>query len=159
MDIVSSYQEDDETKGSIDRVANSRGFHCDSFPNANIFWAASGSQNPFQTPCGTVLRNVTIMVTGATDRASPGVIALSMQIFTANKTTDSRVRWVQLSSAHRVPIRMPVGHGRLVVKVTYSWQACREFESSTSEEPPCRGAMHVKSVESSNVIPLVWCGS
>ncbi|GFV73296.1 hypothetical protein TNCV_2987771 [Trichonephila clavipes] len=24
---------------------------------------------------------------------------------------------------------------------------------------PCRGAMYVKSVESSNVFPLVWCGS
>ncbi|GFV00240.1 hypothetical protein TNCV_3322911 [Trichonephila clavipes] len=37
-----------------------------------------------------------------------------------------------------------------------SWPACREFERSTSEDPPCRGAMHVKSVESSNVLSLVW---
>ncbi|GFW50582.1 hypothetical protein TNCV_2888851 [Trichonephila clavipes] len=30
----------------------------------------------------------------------------------------------------------------------------QEFESSTTKDPPCRGAMHVKSVESSNVLPL-----
>ncbi|GFT23010.1 hypothetical protein TNCV_1857881 [Trichonephila clavipes] len=39
-------------------------------------------------------------------------------------------------------------------KVTDSWQACHEFEPSADEDPPCRGAMHVKSVESSNVLPL-----
>ncbi|GFY05391.1 uncharacterized protein TNCV_960871 [Trichonephila clavipes] len=32
--------------------------------------------------------------------------------------------------------------------------ACHEFESSTTRDPPCRGAMHVKSVESSNVLRL-----
>ncbi|GFV14133.1 hypothetical protein TNCV_526081 [Trichonephila clavipes] len=36
-----------------------------------------------------------------------------------------------------------------------SWLACHEFESSTIEDPPCREAMHEKSVENSNVIPLV----
>ncbi|GFX33289.1 hypothetical protein TNCV_1796621 [Trichonephila clavipes] len=39
-----------------------------------------------------------------------------------------------------------------------SWLACHEFESSTTEDSLCRGAMFVKSVESSNVHPLVWCG-
>ncbi|GFU36590.1 hypothetical protein TNCV_802491 [Trichonephila clavipes] len=34
------------------------------------------------------------------------------------------------------------------------WLACYEFKSSTAEEPPCRGAMHVKYVESSNIPPL-----
>ncbi|GFV56148.1 hypothetical protein TNCV_1489251 [Trichonephila clavipes] len=29
-----------------------------------------------------------------------------------------------------------------------SWQACHEFESSTTKDPPCRAAMRVKSVES-----------
>ncbi|GFV87055.1 hypothetical protein TNCV_5112731 [Trichonephila clavipes] len=33
--------------------------------------------------------------------------------------------------------------------------ACHEFETSTIEGPPCRGAMPVKFVESSNVLPLV----
>ncbi|GFT83024.1 hypothetical protein TNCV_4811 [Trichonephila clavipes] len=33
------------------------------------------------------------------------------------------------------------------------------IEPSTTKDPPCWGAMHVKSVESSNVLPLVWCGS
>ncbi|GFU19118.1 hypothetical protein TNCV_4397191 [Trichonephila clavipes] len=37
-----------------------------------------------------------------------------------------------------------------------SWLACHEFELSTTKDLPCRGAMHVKSVESSNVFPLVW---
>ncbi|GFU65788.1 hypothetical protein TNCV_5059221 [Trichonephila clavipes] len=34
------------------------------------------------------------------------------------------------------------------------WLACHEFEPSTTKDPPCRGAMHVKSVESSNVLPM-----
>ncbi|GFW10947.1 hypothetical protein TNCV_4459221 [Trichonephila clavipes] len=36
--------------------------------------------------------------------------------------------------------------------------ACNEFETSTTKDPPCREAMHVKSVERSNVLQLVWCG-
>ncbi|GFW78882.1 kinectin [Trichonephila clavipes] len=28
------------------------------------------------------------------------------------------------------------------------WQACHEFDPSTTKDPPCRAAMHVKSVES-----------
>ncbi|GFS73427.1 uncharacterized protein TNCV_1101531 [Trichonephila clavipes] len=51
------------------------------------------------------------------------------------------------------------GRGSLVVKVTDSWQVYHEFKTSTTEDPPCREAMHVKSVESSSVLPLVWCGS
>ncbi|GFW74145.1 hypothetical protein TNCV_4176901 [Trichonephila clavipes] len=35
-----------------------------------------------------------------------------------------------------------------------SWVACNEFKSSTTKDPQCRGAMCVKSVESSNVLPL-----
>ncbi|GFW95482.1 uncharacterized protein TNCV_1721841 [Trichonephila clavipes] len=46
------------------------------------------------------------------------------------------------------------GRDSLVVKVTDSWSDCHEFEPSTAEDPPCRGAMHVKPVESSNVLPL-----
>ncbi|GFS94659.1 uncharacterized protein TNCV_3649881 [Trichonephila clavipes] len=45
----------------------------------------------------------------------------------------------------------------LVVKVPDSWPACHEFECSTAEDLPSRGAMHVKPVESSNALPLVWC--
>ncbi|GFS71837.1 hypothetical protein TNCV_3715121 [Trichonephila clavipes] len=33
-------------------------------------------------------------------------------------------------------------------------QRCHEFEPSTTKDPPCRGKMHVKSVESSNVLLL-----
>ncbi|GFT15970.1 hypothetical protein TNCV_3315331 [Trichonephila clavipes] len=29
-----------------------------------------------------------------------------------------------------------------------TWQACHEFDPSTTKDPPCRAAMHVKSVES-----------
>ncbi|GFU24034.1 hypothetical protein TNCV_3332441 [Trichonephila clavipes] len=36
-----------------------------------------------------------------------------------------------------------------------SWLACHEFKPSTTKVPTCSGAMHVKSVESSNVLPLV----
>ncbi|GFV66828.1 hypothetical protein TNCV_2901851 [Trichonephila clavipes] len=38
-------------------------------------------------------------------------------------------------------------------------QRCHEFEPSTTKDPPCRGEMHVKSVESSNVLLLQWFGS
>ncbi|GFV30660.1 hypothetical protein TNCV_1777131 [Trichonephila clavipes] len=38
-------------------------------------------------------------------------------------------------------------------------QRCLEFEPSTTQDPPCREEMHVKSVESSNVLLLEWCGS
>ncbi|GFS55502.1 hypothetical protein TNCV_1627491, partial [Trichonephila clavipes] len=48
------------------------------------------------------------------------------------------------------------GRGSLVVKVMDSWAACHEFKPNTAEDSPCRGAMHVKFVESSNVLPLVW---
>ncbi|GFW58701.1 RNA-directed DNA polymerase from mobile element jockey [Trichonephila clavipes] len=34
---------------------------------------------------------------------------------------------------------------------------CHEFEPSATKDPPCRAAMHVKSVESRNVLPLMWC--
>ncbi|GFY20686.1 hypothetical protein TNCV_1119201 [Trichonephila clavipes] len=51
------------------------------------------------------------------------------------------------------------GRGSRVVKVSdHSWP-CQEFEPSTTKDPPCRGAMRVKFVENSNVLPLVWCGS
>ncbi|GFT95939.1 hypothetical protein TNCV_312621 [Trichonephila clavipes] len=34
-----------------------------------------------------------------------------------------------------------------------------EFEPSAAEDPPCRAAMHAKSVESSNVLPLPYAQS
>ncbi|GFV94569.1 hypothetical protein TNCV_3826361 [Trichonephila clavipes] len=43
-----------------------------------------------------------------------------------------------------------------VVKVSDRGLPCHEFEPSTTKDPPCRGAMHVTSVESSNVLPLMW---
>ncbi|GFU83799.1 hypothetical protein TNCV_1694691 [Trichonephila clavipes] len=36
-----------------------------------------------------------------------------------------------------------------------SWLACHEFEASTTKDPSCREAMHVKSVESSNILDVV----
>ncbi|GFW29180.1 uncharacterized protein TNCV_4132561 [Trichonephila clavipes] len=52
------------------------------------------------------------------------------------------------------------GRGNRVVKVSDRGGPCHEFEPSTTKDPPCRAAMQVKSVESSNVLPLVvWCGS
>ncbi|GFX55813.1 hypothetical protein TNCV_609791 [Trichonephila clavipes] len=50
------------------------------------------------------------------------------------------------------------GCGSSVVKVTGPWLACHEFKSSTSEDLPCSGAIHVKFVESSNVLPLMLRG-
>ncbi|GFX17221.1 hypothetical protein TNCV_2857441 [Trichonephila clavipes] len=51
------------------------------------------------------------------------------------------------------------GHGSRVVKLSDRGRPYHEFESSTTKDPPCSEAMHVKSIESSNVLPLVWCGS
>ncbi|GFV19440.1 hypothetical protein TNCV_3663731 [Trichonephila clavipes] len=48
------------------------------------------------------------------------------------------------------------GRGSLVVQVTDLWLACHEFEPSTAEDPSCRGAMHVKSVEAQT--SSRWCG-
>ncbi|GFV37515.1 uncharacterized protein TNCV_127261 [Trichonephila clavipes] len=48
--------------------------------------------------------------------------------------------------------------GSQVVKLTDSWPACHEFEPSTTEDQPCRVAMYVKSVKSSNVLFRWWCG-
>ncbi|GFX38100.1 hypothetical protein TNCV_3836991 [Trichonephila clavipes] len=57
------------------------------------------------------------------------------------------------------PVRQVRGCGSPVIKVIGSWQACHEFEASTYKDPLCRRAMHVKSVERSNVLMLVWSGS
>ncbi|GFS56416.1 transposable element Tc1 transposase [Trichonephila clavipes] len=40
------------------------------------------------------------------------------------------------------------------VKVSDRGWPCHEFEPSTTKDPPCSGAMHVKSAMSSNVLPL-----
>ncbi|GFT54550.1 ig-like domain-containing protein, partial [Trichonephila clavipes] len=47
------------------------------------------------------------------------------------------------------------GCGSKVANVSDRGWSCHEFESSTTKDPPCKGEMHVKSVESSNVPPLV----
>ncbi|GFV26891.1 hypothetical protein TNCV_5038291 [Trichonephila clavipes] len=44
--------------------------------------------------------------------------------------------------------RQPSGQG------IGSWLACPEFKPSTTKDPPCRETMHIKSVESLNVLPL-----
>ncbi|GFS63917.1 hypothetical protein TNCV_1129111 [Trichonephila clavipes] len=49
----------------------------------------------------------------------------------------------------------------LVIYVADSWPACHEFEPKAAEHSPCREVKkpeHVKYVESSNVLPLGWCG-
>ncbi|GFV25191.1 hypothetical protein TNCV_2565751 [Trichonephila clavipes] len=51
------------------------------------------------------------------------------------------------------------GCGSQVVKVSDRGWPCHEFEPTTTKESPSREEMHVESVESSNVLPLVWCGS
>ncbi|GFY17295.1 transposable element Tcb1 transposase [Trichonephila clavipes] len=61
---------------------------------------------------------------------------------------------LKLVAEKRIPFGASVrGRDSLVVKATDSWLTCHEFDPSTTD------AMHVKSVESSNVLPLVWCDS
>ncbi|GFW06863.1 hypothetical protein TNCV_3289621 [Trichonephila clavipes] len=43
---------------------------------------------------------------------------------------------------------MQRGHGSRGVQVTDRGLPCHEFEPSTTKDPPCKAAMHVKSVES-----------
>ncbi|GFX62688.1 hypothetical protein TNCV_4868481 [Trichonephila clavipes] len=51
------------------------------------------------------------------------------------------------------------GRGSRMVKVSdHGWLA-PSSSPVPLKFPPCRGVMHIKSVESSNVLPLVWCGS
>ncbi|GFV56074.1 uncharacterized protein TNCV_2266601 [Trichonephila clavipes] len=65
-----------------------------------------------------------------------------------------------LFNSTRILVQNPSsGRGSLVVKVMDSWPACHEFEPSATKDPPCREAMHVKSVGSSNVLPLSWGGN
>ncbi|GFX09492.1 hypothetical protein TNCV_4698781 [Trichonephila clavipes] len=47
------------------------------------------------------------------------------------------------------------GHGSRVVKVSDRGWPCHMFERSTTKDMPCRAAMLVKSIESSNVLLLV----
>ncbi|GFS56620.1 transposable element Tcb2 transposase [Trichonephila clavipes] len=42
---------------------------------------------------------------------------------------------------------------RVIMASDHGWP-CHEFKLSTTKDPPCRGALHVKSGESSNVLPL-----
>ncbi|GFV82953.1 hypothetical protein TNCV_1179681 [Trichonephila clavipes] len=52
-----------------------------------------------------------------------------------------------------------VGNGGRVVKISNCGWPCHEFESSTTKDPPCRAAMYVKSVESSNApspVGVAW---
>ncbi|GFV66569.1 hypothetical protein TNCV_3894601 [Trichonephila clavipes] len=46
------------------------------------------------------------------------------------------------------------GRGSRVVKVSDRGWPCHEFEPRTTKDPACRAAMHLKSVESSNVAPV-----
>ncbi|GFV47114.1 hypothetical protein TNCV_198091 [Trichonephila clavipes] len=46
------------------------------------------------------------------------------------------------------------GRGSRVIKASDSGWPCHEFEPTTTKNSPCRAAMHVKSVESSNFLPL-----
>ncbi|GFW66570.1 hypothetical protein TNCV_3841091 [Trichonephila clavipes] len=51
------------------------------------------------------------------------------------------------------------GRNSLVVRVTDSRRVYHQFKPSTTQDQPCRGTMQVKSVESLNVLRLVWWGS
>ncbi|GFV54057.1 hypothetical protein TNCV_1071801 [Trichonephila clavipes] len=54
-------------------------------------------------------------------------------------------------SARSIQPFIPLGgRGSLVVKVSSWWHACHEFEPSTFEYPPSKGAMRVKSVQTSS---------
>ncbi|GFW15914.1 hypothetical protein TNCV_4431871 [Trichonephila clavipes] len=65
-------------------------------------------------------------------------------------------------------ISVPKGSVRLVTKTQekkkfnllfVDHQRCHEFQPSTTKDPSYMGELNVKSVESSNVLLLEWCGS
>ncbi|GFT11866.1 hypothetical protein TNCV_1923801 [Trichonephila clavipes] len=56
-----------------------------------------------------------------------------------------------------IPALRDLGRGSRMFKVSDRGWPCQEFEPRTTKDLPCRAAMHVQSVESSNVLLLVWC--
>ncbi|GFW92595.1 hypothetical protein TNCV_519121 [Trichonephila clavipes] len=44
----------------------------------------------------------------------------------------------------------------LVFKLTDTWMACHDFEPCSAEDPPCRGAILIKSIEAQT--STHWCG-
>ncbi|GFW72818.1 hypothetical protein TNCV_1266611 [Trichonephila clavipes] len=69
-------------------------------------------------------------------------------------TTEIRKR-ITMANTCLIAIRRS-GHGSRMVKVSDCGWCCHEFESSTTKDPPFRGAMHVKPIESSK--SSRWCG-
>ncbi|GFU98605.1 hypothetical protein TNCV_3654361 [Trichonephila clavipes] len=111
----------------------------------DVEWYAQTLNDALQTQCA-VLRFI----------SAAGDIVQSLQF-----THPPHTHWASFGfGTHLLPfktsalnvrgLRWPSGQG------IGSWQACRESEPSTAKEPPCRGTMHVKSVETSNILPMVW---
>ncbi|GFX16036.1 uncharacterized protein TNCV_4702951 [Trichonephila clavipes] len=50
--------------------------------------------------------------------------------------------------SRETPLSIDRGCGNQMVKVSDRGRPCHEFEPSTTKDPPCRAAMHVKSDES-----------
>ncbi|GFV71791.1 hypothetical protein TNCV_778081 [Trichonephila clavipes] len=86
-----------------------------------------------------------------------------METITGKSSRCRRGLRFRLDDVFKIPLsiisRCYCGHGSRVVKVLDRGWPCHEFEPSTTKDPPCRAAMHDKSVENSNVVPLVWYGS
>ncbi|GFT16045.1 hypothetical protein TNCV_3315821 [Trichonephila clavipes] len=61
-----------------------------------------------------------------------------------------RPMWEEISTPTRSKTKkdLKYGRGSRVFKVSDSGLLCHEFEPSTTKDPTCRAAMHVKSVES-----------
>ncbi|GFW79685.1 hypothetical protein TNCV_4361111 [Trichonephila clavipes] len=65
----------------------------------------------------------------------------------------ARQRTKRFAQTRVIGLREPSGQG------IGSWLACHEFEPSLTKDLSSRKAVHVKSIENSTVLMLVWCGS
>ncbi|GFW75603.1 DUF4817 domain-containing protein [Trichonephila clavipes] len=83
--------------------------------------------------------------------------SLCVEGSSTHRNFSRRGSWVDSPpfSYHSTIRRLACGYGSRVDKVSDRGLPCRKFEASTTKDPPCRSAMKVKSVENSNILPLI----
>ncbi|GFW40758.1 hypothetical protein TNCV_4528471 [Trichonephila clavipes] len=68
----------------------------------------------------------------------------------------SKLEYTRAGATYSSNFHHGKGRGGRVLKVSDHGWPCHGFEAGITQDPLCRGVMHVKSVESSNILP--WSG-
>ncbi|GFX14970.1 hypothetical protein TNCV_4897381 [Trichonephila clavipes] len=71
-----------------------------------------------------------------------------MEHLDTTHTRDSNDRYIVQMPIVKDTVQLGLSKNLAVKRLSSILIRCREFEPSTTEDPPCRAAMHVKSVES-----------